>query len=77
MVNTRNGAGAAHPNGPPPPPTLTQAIAAILESRDEQTELLHQLMENSAHGGNGGEKRPWTRSHYLCRLFGNPSTNLH
>jgi hypothetical protein len=29
---------------PPPPPTLAQAIAAILESRDEQTELLCQLV---------------------------------
>jgi hypothetical protein len=38
---------------PPPPPTLAQAIAAILESRDEQTELLCQLVENSARGGNG------------------------
>jgi hypothetical protein len=40
MVNTRNGAGAAQPNGPPPngpplSPTLAQAITAILESRDE------------------------------------------
>jgi hypothetical protein len=38
MVNTRNGrgdAGAAQPNGPPPPPTLAQAIASILESTDE------------------------------------------
>jgi hypothetical protein len=44
MVNTRNGRGdlePAHPKGnPPPPPTLAQAIASILESHDEQTELL-------------------------------------
>jgi hypothetical protein len=44
IVNTRNGrAGAesAQGNGnPPPPPSLAQAIASILESRDEQTELL-------------------------------------
>jgi hypothetical protein len=44
MVNTRNGRGdpePAHPNGnPPPPPTLAQAIASILESQDEQTKLL-------------------------------------
>jgi hypothetical protein len=44
MVNTRNGRGdpePAHPNGNPPLPlTLAQAIALILESRDEQTELL-------------------------------------
>jgi hypothetical protein len=44
MVNTHNGRGdpeLAHPNGnPPPPPTLAQAIALILESCYEQTELL-------------------------------------
>jgi hypothetical protein len=57
MVNTCNGrAGAesAQGNGNlPPPPSLAQEIASILESRDEQTELLHQLMANSTHGGNG------------------------
>jgi hypothetical protein len=57
MVNTQNGRGdpkPAHPNGnPPPPPTLAQAIASILESRDEQTKLLWQLVANSAHGGHG------------------------
>jgi hypothetical protein len=44
MVNTHNGRGdpePAHPNGSPPPPsTLAQAIALILESHDEQTELI-------------------------------------
>jgi hypothetical protein len=57
MVNTHNekaDAEASQLNGaPPPPPTLAQAIASILESRDEQTELLHQLMNNSARCGNG------------------------
>jgi hypothetical protein len=57
MVNTHNGRGdpePAHPNGNPPPlPTLAQAIASILESRDEQTELLWQLVANSAHGCHG------------------------
>jgi hypothetical protein len=28
-------------------------IISILESRNEQTELLHQLIANSARGGNG------------------------
>jgi hypothetical protein len=44
MVNTRNvrnGAKNSQRNGnPPPPPSLAQAIASILESHDEQTELL-------------------------------------
>jgi hypothetical protein len=57
MVNTRNGRGdpePTHPNGnPPPPPTLTQAIASILESCDEQTELVRQLVANSACGSHG------------------------
>jgi hypothetical protein len=58
MVNTRNGraeAEASQANGPntPPRPTLAQAITSILESRDEQTELLQQLVANSTHGHNG------------------------
>jgi hypothetical protein len=44
MLNTRNGRGdpePAYPNGNPlPPQTLAQAIASILESHDEQTEML-------------------------------------
>jgi hypothetical protein len=43
-VNTHNRRGdpePAHPNGnPPPPPTMAQVIALILESRDERTKLL-------------------------------------
>ncbi len=62
MVNTRNvrnGAENSHGNGnPPPPPSLAQAIASILESRDEQTELLRQLMANSTRGGNGARNAP-------------------
>jgi hypothetical protein len=58
MVNTRNGRGdpkLGMPNGNPhPPPTFAQAIASNIESRDEQTELLRQLMANSTptRGGN-------------------------
>jgi hypothetical protein len=37
---------------------LAQAIASILESRDEQTELLRQLVANSIHGGNGARNAP-------------------
>ncbi len=57
MVNThnvQNGAENCQGNGNlPPPPSLAQAIASILESRDEQTELLRQLVANSTRGGNG------------------------
>jgi hypothetical protein len=62
MVNTCNEwarAESAQGNGnPPPPPCLAQAIAAILESWDEQTELLHRLMANSTCGGNGVRNAP-------------------
>jgi hypothetical protein len=37
---------------------LAQAIASILESRGEQTELLRQLIANSARGGNGARNAP-------------------
>jgi hypothetical protein len=57
MMNTCNGRGdpePTHPNGNPPlPPTLAQAIASILESRDVQTELLQQLVAYSARDGHG------------------------
>jgi hypothetical protein len=62
MVNTNNGrAGPENAQGNenlPPPPYLAQAVALILESHDEQTELLRQLMVNSAHGGNGAKNAP-------------------
>jgi hypothetical protein len=62
MVNTHNrwaGAKDAQGNGnSPPPSTLTQAIASISESRDEQTELLWQLVAISARGGNGARNAP-------------------
>jgi hypothetical protein len=62
MVNTRNvrnGAENSQGNGnPPPPPSLAQAIASILESCDEQTELLRQLVANSNRGGNGAMNAP-------------------
>jgi hypothetical protein len=37
---------------------LAQAITSILESRDEQTELLQQLVANSTRGGNGARNAP-------------------
>jgi hypothetical protein len=63
MVNTHNRRAevvASYMNGqnPPPPPSLAQAIASILESHDEQTELLQQLMANFSHDGNGARNAP-------------------
>jgi hypothetical protein len=37
---------------------LAQAIALILESHDEQTKLLWQLVDNSARGGHGVRNAP-------------------
>jgi hypothetical protein len=62
MVNTHNVWNVAENfqgNGnPPPPPSLAQATASILESRDEQSELLRQLVANSTSGGNGARNTP-------------------
>jgi hypothetical protein len=62
MVNTHNrraGAENSQGNGnSPPPPSLAQAITSILEFRDEQTELLRQLVANSTRGGNGARNAP-------------------
>jgi hypothetical protein len=74
MVNTHNGrAGAENAQGNrnlPPPLSLTQAIASILGSRYERTELLCQLMANSARGGNGARNSatpaPTTYSNFVA-----------
>jgi hypothetical protein len=62
MVYTHNGrAGTESSQGNgnlPPPPSLAQVIPSILESHDEQTELLRQLMANSTRGGNGAGNAP-------------------
>jgi hypothetical protein len=62
MVNTHNGwarsESALGNRNPPPPPSLAQEITVILESHDEQTELLCQLVANSARGGNGVRNAP-------------------
>jgi hypothetical protein len=61
-VNTRNRRARAENSqgneNSPPPPSLAQAIASILESHDEQIELLWQLIANSASGGNGARNAP-------------------
>jgi hypothetical protein len=62
MVNThnvQNWAENSQGNGNPPlPPSLAQAIASVLESHDEQIELLWQLVANSTCGGNGARNAP-------------------
>jgi hypothetical protein len=62
MVNTRNrraGAESSQGNGNlPPPSSLAQGIASILESHDEQIEVLRQLVANSTRGGNRVRNAP-------------------
>jgi hypothetical protein len=62
MVNThnvRNTVENSQGNGNlPPPSSLAQTIASILESRDEQTDLLQQLVANSTRGGDGVRNAP-------------------
>jgi hypothetical protein len=62
MENTHNGrVGAESSQGNenlPPPPSLAQAITSILESREEQTELLRKPVANSTRGGNGARNAP-------------------
>ena len=56
MVTTRRGTDepeSSHQNVPPPPPTLAEAIATILETRDEQTDLLRRIVGNTTRGGHG------------------------
>jgi hypothetical protein len=59
MVNTHSGRDepeSSYPNGPPPPPpplTLVQAITSILEARNEHTDLLRRLVDNTTRGGHG------------------------
>jgi hypothetical protein len=64
MVNTHNIWNRAENSqgygNPPPPPSLAQANVLILESYDEQTELLWHLIANSTCGGNGARNAPAT-----------------
>ena len=40
-----------HGAQPQPPPSLAQAIAALIADRNEQTELMRQLVQNNAGRG--------------------------
>ena len=48
--NTDNGIGGQGVQ-PPPPPSLAQAIAPLIADRNEQTELMRQLVQNDAGRG--------------------------
>ena len=49
--NTANRGNEGHGAPPPPPPSLAQAIAALIADRNEQTELMRQLVQNNAGRG--------------------------
>jgi hypothetical protein len=70
MVSTHDvsaDAETAQPDGHlSPPPTLAQVIVSIRESRDEQTELLRLLVNNSNHDDTVvGNARDEARSSYV------------
>ena len=54
---------------PPPHPSLAQAIAALIADRNEQTELLRQLVES--HAGRG-RRAPPARTDYVGFLATQP-----
>jgi hypothetical protein len=79
MVSARDGSADAETaqlgGHSSPPPTLAQVIATIHESRDEQTELLHLLMNTFNHDGNMvGNARDQARSSYVEFLATQPPT---
>ena len=43
---------------PQPPPSLAQAVAALIADRNEQTELIRQLVQAQANAGRGRQAPP-------------------
>jgi hypothetical protein len=73
MVNTRNQCEAsasqqheAHPeHEAPPPPTLAQAITVLLDNRNQQTELMRLIADNTSRpGGRQAHQGPPQNSTY-------------
>ena len=54
---------------PPPSPTLAQATAALIADRNEQTELMRQLVQNNA---GRGRQAPPTETDYVGFLATQP-----
>jgi hypothetical protein len=52
--------GKETPNPPPVPPTLAEAIAALVNATADNTRFLHELMGNQfqQHGGRGQPQGP-------------------
>jgi hypothetical protein len=63
----QDGAGTSHggeetPNPPPVPPTLAEAITALVNSTADNTRFLREMARNQFHqqGGRGQPKAPET-----------------
>jgi len=58
-----------HGAQPQPPPSLAQAIAALIADRNEQTELMRQLVQNNA---GRGRQAPPAETDYVSFLATQP-----
>ena len=57
---------------PQPPPSLAQAIAALIADRNEQTELLRQLVQNNAGRARQAPPPPLAETYYVGFLATQP-----
>ena len=54
---------------PQQPPSLAQAVAAFIADRNEQTELIRQLVQSQVNAGRGRHAPPLTVAHALLALM--------
>jgi hypothetical protein len=57
---------------PQPPPSLAQAIAALITDRNEQTELMRQLVQANAGRGRHASPPPPAETNYVSFLATQP-----
>ena len=67
--NAANHENEGHGAPPPPPPSLAQTIAALIADRNEQTELMRQLVQNNA---GRGQQAPPAETAYVGFLATQP-----
>ena len=71
-ISTKINTGVLHGGQgaqPPPPPSLAQAIAALIANRNEQTELLRRLVQSNA---DRGRQAPLAETDYVGFLSTQP-----
>jgi hypothetical protein len=68
--------GEDTPNPPPVPPTMAEAIAALVNSIADNTRFLRKMAGNQfqQHGGTFPSRTP---RYYLSGVLRNPTTALH